>query len=481
VLSRLEIDAAGVLHDGFTSFRLPADQSAPPTGVEIINQQVAHLAATQPDVTLLLDGDGVIQEVTLSQAALGEQTQPWLGRPWAETLTNLASDQVRRFLADAADTGVSAFGPVTQAFPSGLELPMEYTAVRLGKRGSLLAVGKCVQAVLTLQTRLAAVQSAREQDYWRLREVETRYRLLFDSTNDAVLMLQADTLRVVDANPAALRSFGFGAGHDLLSEFGTVDRAALLDLLSRVRDQGRVPGILVHMGAAYRSWTLRATLSQTDQGPAFLLQFTRVGADPAGAKNEPPIVADAYIDRLPDGFLIIDRLGLVRRVNPAFVEMTQGGDEKAMLGQNLGDWLQQPGLPALLSVLDRSGVVRALGAKLVSGGGALTDIEISAAGNAAGQAPGIAMIVRSMPPAFGRATPPPGVAAIARLGAVPLNQLVQEATEAIEHDCIEAALAQAGGNRSAAAVLLGMSRQSLYVKLHRYGLLRFAGAEIEAD
>jgi transcriptional regulator of acetoin/glycerol metabolism len=152
-----------------------------------------------------------------------------------------------------------------------------------------------------------------------------------------------------------------------------------------------------------------------------------------------------------------------------------------MLGQNLGDWLQQPGLPALLSVLDRSGVVRALGAKLLSGGGALTDIEISAAGNAAGQAPGIAMIVRSMPPAFGRATPPPGVAAIARLGAVPLNQLVQEATEAIEHDCIEAALAQAGGNRSAAAVLLGMSRQSLYVKLHRYGLLRFAGAEIEAD
>ena len=428
-----------------------------------------------------MDREGVIQEATLSHAAVGEQAQGWLGRPWAETLANLADDQVRRFLADATDTGVAAFGPVTQSFPSGLELPMEYTAVRLGKRGSLLAVGKCVQAVLTLQSRLAAAHSAREQDYWRLREVETRYRLLFDATNDAVLVLQAETLRVADANPAALRSFGFGAGHDLMSEFAVMDRAAVLDLLARVRDHGRVPGILVHMGAAYRSWILRASLSQTEQGSAYLLQFSRVGGDSAAAKSVPPIVADAYIDRLPDGFLITDRLGVVRRANPAFVDLTQSNTESDVLGQNLSDWLRHPGLPALLSHLDRHGMVQRLDAQLLGGKGALCDIEISAAGNSAGEAPGIAMVVRPTPPAPGADKPQPGATAMARIGAVPLNRLVQEATEAIEHDCIEAALSRCGGNRSATANLLGMSRQSLYVKLHRYGLLRGGGTDADSD
>jgi transcriptional regulator PpsR len=454
----------------------------PSTGVAIIDQKGFDLAATQPDVTLLLDRDGVIQEATLSEAAQGEQAQPWLGRNWADTLTNLPGDQLRRFLADAADTGVAAFGPVTQAFPSGLELPMEYTAVRLGPQGSLLAVGKCVQAVLTLQSRLAAARSEREQDYWRLREVETRYRLLFDATNDAVLVLHADTLRVADANPAALRSFGFGPGHDLLNEFRGADREAVLGLLDRVREQGRVPGILVHMGAAYRSWTLRASPSQTDLGPAFLLQFSRVGGEPAVPAGQPPMAPDAYIDRLPDGFLITDRDGVVRRANPAFIGLVAAGAATVaggVVGRNLGDWLLQPGLAALLEQLHRGGAVQGLGALLRAEDGAARDVEISAAGNAAGEAPGIAVLVRPAPAARGAAGMHPGDAAIARVGMVPLNQLVQEATEAIEHACIEAALAQCGGNRSAVALLLGMSRQSLYVKLHRYSLLRFGGADAD--
>ena len=36
--------------------------------------------------------------------------------------------------------------------------------------------------------------------------------------------------------------------------------------------------------------------------------------------------------------------------------------------------------------------------------------------------------------------------------------------------CIEAALELTGDNRASAAEILGLSRQSLYVKLRRYGL-----------
>ena len=56
------------------------------------------------------------------------------------------------------------------------------------------------------------------------------------------------------------------------------------------------------------------------------------------------------------------------------------------------------------------------------------------------------------------------------VGRVPLKDLVRESTDLIEQLCIEAALELTQDNRASAAELLGLSRQSLYVKLRRYGL-----------
>ena len=56
------------------------------------------------------------------------------------------------------------------------------------------------------------------------------------------------------------------------------------------------------------------------------------------------------------------------------------------------------------------------------------------------------------------------------VGRVSLKNLVRETTDMIERLCIEAALELTGDNRASAAEILGLSRQSLYLKLRRYGL-----------
>jgi DNA-binding NtrC family response regulator len=61
------------------------------------------------------------------------------------------------------------------------------------------------------------------------------------------------------------------------------------------------------------------------------------------------------------------------------------------------------------------------------------------------------------------------------IGRVPLKELIRESADVIEKLCIEAALTQTENNRAAAADLLGLSRQSLYLKLKRYGLEDFNG------
>ena len=57
------------------------------------------------------------------------------------------------------------------------------------------------------------------------------------------------------------------------------------------------------------------------------------------------------------------------------------------------------------------------------------------------------------------------------VGYATLRDIVSETTEIIEKMCIETALELTGNNRVAAAELLSLSRQSLYVKLRKFGLL----------
>ena len=61
--------------------------------------------------------------------------------------------------------------------------------------------------VAQLQNRLVQAQLTMEQDYERIRQIETRYRVLFETTNEALLIVSSETGRILDANSAAARLF----------------------------------------------------------------------------------------------------------------------------------------------------------------------------------------------------------------------------------------------------------------------------------
>ena len=57
------------------------------------------------------------------------------------------------------------------------------------------------------------------------------------------------------------------------------------------------------------------------------------------------------------------------------------------------------------------------------------------------------------------------------VGSSTLKDIVAETTDVVEKLCIETAVELTRNNRVAAAEMLGLSRQSLYVKLRKYGLI----------
>jgi transcriptional regulator PpsR len=438
----------------------------------------------QPDVTLLLDAEGVIREATFASSVATENAKSWLGRPWIETVSSLGNSNVQHMLDDARESGISAFHQVTQRFPSGLEVPMEYTTVLLGGRAGMLAIGKNLQAVAELQSRLIAAQQAMERDHWKLREVETRYRLLFDASSEAVLTVKASNLRVVEANPAALQALELPrqsrdsiAGQELLSMLSQQDRGSLQAMLTRVREQGKAPAVVVHIGKARQSWMVRATLVTSEPWPLFVIQLTPVGAVQLPPRRSETPSINELIEQVPDGFVVLNQDGIILSTNQAFLDLIEVGSSNSVVGERLSRWLWRPGadVSVLLSHVNRNRTVRMFSTIIHSELGTETEVEISAAGDRESDSRAIAAVLRDvsrrLQASTGSDTLRTSLASISeQVGKTPLRKLVRNTVGVVEQHYVKAALDLAEGNRTAAAEILGLSRQSLYAKLNRYGL-----------
>jgi DNA-binding NtrC family response regulator len=62
-----------------------------------------------------------------------------------------------------------------------------------------------------------------------------------------------------------------------------------------------------------------------------------------------------------------------------------------------------------------------------------------------------------------------------------LRDLVQETVNSVEQHCITSALEIASGNRTMAAKILGLSRQSLHTKLNQFGIAGKPDSQVRED
>lgn len=449
----------------------------------------------QPDLTLLLDMDGIIRDASGASSLMGEKLDSWLGKPWSETVTDEGGDAVERMISDARAGGVSGFRQIVQRFPSGRALPFEYTTLVLGGRAGLMAIGKNLQAVTDLEARLVAAQQAMERDYWKLREVETRYRQLFEASTEAVLLLRETNLRIVEANPAAIAAMGLSTqdpgsvvGREFLSDLSAQGRTAFIELLAAAREHGKSPGIVVQLGPGRKSWLVRASLMISEPGPVILLQLTPALQPSNAAGHVTAVATEALIERSPDGFVVVDRDGVICRSNESFLDMIELGSRDAALGKRIGQWLSKPGAdwPVLCETVVRHKKVRRFATLLHGQLGTEREVEISAVGNVDDGPMHIGLVIRDL--GSSRTQHPASLigaldieSGVELLEGSSLKALVDSTVENFEKHYLSSALRATSGNKRAAADLLGLSRQSLYAKLNRYGLIEGRADTPELD
>lgn len=438
----------------------------------------ARMIGQVADLALVMDAaDGTIRDVAFGGSGLAEAGLGALvGRRLAELVTSESQAKLDAMLAGGGSDG--RWRQLTFLSRSGEELPIGFQLFGMGG-ARLLGVGRDERGSIAAQRRFLAAQHALEAEHARLRQSEMRFHTLLALSDLAVLTLDGGTLEVLDASGVAADRLSARVpdvlGRNFLALLEPAGAAGVRDRLvqaaagapvepfpARLRDGGdaRFQVALFRHGDAAR--LLVRMLDRTDEA----------SRAPGGA------AAETLLARLRQGVAITAADLRIVRANRAFVDLAQLSTEANAVGQPLERFVGRNGVDTsiLAATLREQEAVRGFATVMVGAFGSMADVEIDAVRLGSGGDEQFGFFVRTAE--RGRRRAELGAhdrsGLVERMtdvvGRVALKEIVRDTTDAIEKLCIETALGLTGNNRAAAAELLGISRQSLYSKLARYGI-----------
>lgn len=449
----------------------------------------SQLLAVVSDIALVMDASGVIEDVSTARStltALG--AQGWIGRPWVETVTSESRVKVRELLLSPGAPEVMRWRHINHASPLGADVALQYVVLPLdgGKR---LAIGRDLEVVAVLQRRLVETQQSMERDYLRLRQIEARYRVLFDTSSEAVLLVDASSQRVLEANVGAqslLKDAGKRlVGRDVRECFEADSQPEVQSLLRMALATGRIEMCAARVAGLPAVLTLSATVFRQEGGAQFLLRLINreAAVEPQHHAGSSGALIEA-MEHFPDGWLLTDTAGQIRNVNEEAMALMGLTAASQVMGQSMERWLQRGAVDwgVLNTSLRQQLPVRNFATEIRTLSGMTLPVEVSAVYLSRPE-PMYAFFVRDMNRRQqGASAGVPGQAQpfadLSQLvGRRPIKDIVGETVDTIERMCIETALELTHNNRASAAEMLGLSRQSLYVKLRRFGIV----ADVDAD
>ncbi len=443
----------------------------------------ARLAQAASDIALMLDDDGVVLDVIVRDADLaGAMQEDWRGRPWIETATSDSREQVALLLREAREMAEPAWRQINHVTQDGEpDRPIQYCVMKMQRGDRYLALGRDLHTVADLQQRLIDAEARTERDYRHLHQAEARFRILFQATSDVVVVLEADSLRITDANPAAEAALGWrnGPGNpQLLSYFVPEQAKVVRSVLAQAQSSGHAEARGVRLLTSDRQWRLSASALRRRNVAVFILRLAPVERDTVPAMDTRSRRSLRLVEEAPDAIAITSEAGRILYVNHAFAELAELTSAGRAPGSQLSEWVGRSSVDVkvLLANLKKHGRIRRFSTTLNSTHRVATDVEMSGVTIEDGEDVCFGFVIRNtaqrIPDGAGPATA--GSRSVEQLtelvGSVPLKTLVRESADLIERLSIETALKITGDNRAAAAEMLGLSRQSLYVKLRRYGL-----------
>jgi transcriptional regulator PpsR len=406
-------------------------------------------------------------------APIAADSSHWIGRPWADMVSGDTRRKVELMLGDLRTTGVARRREVNVTGANENDVPVAFSALRLGTLGPVLAVGRDLRAVSAIQQRFLDAQQELERGYWRSRQAESRYRLLFQVATDAVLTVDAHSLRIVEANHSAASLLGGGmalAGRTAPELFDRSSRGTMQELLLNAGTDGKPAEINVRLPKSKALAAVSATPFRAGGGLRLLLRVRSAAAPEAHGVEMNKTLA-LLVDSMRDGIVVTDSGGRILVANPAFLALVQSASEEEVRSRPIGDWLGriEADVATLLAGAHAHGIAHLVRSSVRRHDGVAIDVDVTGAMLAEGEQECFGFTIRPCEP---RALPQAAwlkalMALDERVGLLPLPELMAQAQEMIEQRFVDLAMARARGDASAAAGMLGVAVEQLLRALAR--------------
>ncbi len=443
--------------------------------------EVAHIVQASADISLTLNRDGVIQSIAFGNPDLRSPSlESWVGKNWLDVVTSESRPKIQALLQDANETSLSRFRQINVPSPGSADLPLLCATLKVGSTGQIIALARDLREISLLQQRLVDAQQAIERDYTRLRQLETRYRVLFEMASEAVIVLDANTFKVIEANPRAADLLGDSvkklSGRLLMDYLTKGDRIQVQSLLSKVAYTSTVAELNTSILSGQEVYLSAAPFRNENQS-LILITLKRTGElIDRHDSNAQSLVIQA-LENAPDGFIVTNSAGKILTANQAFLRLIMSDKLEQILNEPLDRWLERSSvdLRVMLSNLHEKGSIKLFATSIRDSFGTLHPVEISAVSVPYPHAC-LGFTIREVGSRIrSKIQPEESITRSSEeltqlVGRLPLKEIINETTDLIEQLCIKAALDLTRGNRVSASEMLGLSRQSLYIKLRKYNL-----------
>ena len=448
---------------------------------EIATEIISRIA----DVAVLLSEKGRINSVLTNPnfRSIGDLSS-WQGRAFKDVLNVESVPKFEQRLASFLEHE-GAVRPVElnhKAQGTMPEFPMRYSFHRIGGAESILILGHDLRPIADMQQQLVAAQIALEKDYEAQREYDIRLRVLLAATREAVVFASVSSGEIVDCNPAATILLGTPrtelVGADFASYFASGSGTNLLSALAKEASEQSNAEVRAMMPKQKTEMLLQPILFRTAGEQMLLIRILEQN-EARSPSDDLPGYLSALFESGPDGIVFVNRAGQILSANEAFLGLTDIAQPQALRGRSLTDFLGRGSvdLNVIRENAERSGSMRLYATRMISALGLETQVEIATSHLTASDTPVFGLVIRDAGRSGVVRGDVPGVtdvdmrSVIELIGNQTLKDIVAKTTDVIEKMCIEAAVELTSNNRVAAAEMLGLSRQSLYVKLRKYNLL----------
>jgi transcriptional regulator PpsR len=432
----------------------------------------------------VLDDSGSIQDIYSHNQSLVKQIpDDLIGKKWLDVVEPDSRKKVQHLLDDANLNNISKFRQINlSSNEKNTALPIMCASIKALSNQKIIVIGRNLAEVAQLQQDLVAAQKKISQNYLQINQLEERFRSIFEIGSESIIILQADGgYPIVEMNGNAIKRLLIAKndyiGKSFLSLLPADELSKVTSFFQEMLETGDSKELDVCFVGGKK---IRISASSfTNSGkPHLLLNLKVLDLDQSAQLLEADSLTVKAIENNAYGFVVCTPEGLILKANKAFIKLSNAKGEQELIGTAIQDCLgtETADFELMMRSLKGKATAQSCVSSINNNSSGIRLVDISAVSVAHPRAC-IGMIFRQMDSRqnkdkrIDKKLVRSSEELSMLVGKVPLKDILTETTDLIEQLCIKAALNLSNDNRVSASEILGLSRQSLYIKLRKYGLV----------